>query len=306
MTPDESTNLPRYQHPRLTAADERAILDDYRSAVPRALICRRHGIANATLTNVLNRNAEPRRRLIHHPYCTSVDPIREEVCASFCRGEHPKDIAARIQISLSSLYRILRQAQIDPFQIPPNRTRPFSPAGGKLKRLTVIIPAFPEEIDRSAFGHYLSGLVDGEGYFHIGWQKPRRKRRYFVAALKIGLRADDRAILELIQSFLGCGNIHSFSRSGNRGDVAVFDVGAVGDLAEIVIPHFDRYPLRAKKRHNYLLWREAVLLLHANHIRGGRFSSCKNPPKYNPEEVQRFDELIAQIKALRPYCREDS
>lgn len=63
----------------------------------------------------------------------------------------------------------------------------------------------------------------------------------------IGLHKKDRAILEQIKTFLGVGNIY------NQGSNAVqFRVQSIKEL-EMVINHFDKYPLMTKKRIDYEL-----------------------------------------------------
>ena len=50
------------------------------------------------------------------------------------------------------------------------------------------IPPFPADIDRNAFGHWFSGLTDGEGCFYaktVGIHSPE-------VGYVLALRADDR------------------------------------------------------------------------------------------------------------------
>src|SRR5271166_4959100 len=67
-----------------------------------------------------------------------------------------------------------------------------------------IIAPFPPDIDRFRFGDYVSGFVDGEGSFTLGWHK---KQRTGMVAFVVQQRQDDSPILRLIQSFFGCGAI---------------------------------------------------------------------------------------------------
>ena len=63
----------------------------------------------------------------------------------------------------------------------------------------------------------------------------------------IGLNKKDRLILEHIKAFLGTGNIY------NQGSEAVqLRVQSIKEL-EMVITHFDKYPLISKKRVDYEL-----------------------------------------------------
>ncbi len=57
-----------------------------------------------------------------------------------------------------------------------------------------------EPVSRDAIGHFLAGILDGEGSF--GFKKSRdRLQPYFAAAMK------DRKIIELMQEFLQHGNV---------------------------------------------------------------------------------------------------
>lgn len=118
------------------------------------------------------------------------------------------------------------------------------------------------EVD-DAFGNWLMGFVDGEGNFQY-----REDRKDVV--FRINLREDDKAILEEIRNRLGVGRLHyrDLSDKSNRAEKYrngkdrnqwEFKVSALVDLVEVVIPVFDKYGLRAKKRNQYLTWREEVL-----------------------------------------------
>jgi hypothetical protein len=73
---------------------------------------------------------------------------------------------------------------------------------------------------------------------------------------QIGLHIDDLNVLRAIQSKLGCGNI---SVNGDRCNYYVSDIYS---LYHIILPLFDHFILNSSKRHIYLIWRDAVILLH--------------------------------------------
>src|SRR5262245_50053499 len=133
------------------------------------------------------------------------------------------------------------------------------------RRSTQPILPFPADRDREAFANYVTGFVDGEGsytlyYTHTG------TRATPDALFSIGLRADDHAILRLIQSFFGCGVIyfaHSERQRGNDKPKVTFRINRLADLSRIIIPHFIRYPLLAKKGRDFLIWKQAVELMSA-------------------------------------------
>lgn len=121
---------------------------------------------------------------------------------------------------------------------------------------------------------WVSGFTDGEGCFGIyayrrGSQANGSPRRPQVSAeFSIQLREDDRAVLEALKAFFGCGRISENSRekarregAPNAHDEVSFKVRDIESLVSRVIPHFDAFPLRSKKARDYGAWREGVMLL---------------------------------------------
>lgn len=170
------------------------------------------------------------------------------------------------------------------------------------------IPSFPADIDRTAFGHWLSGFVDGEGCFRLVSQSyPNRISPTFKASFTICLRDDDQTVLGLIRSFLGCGQIYlSAPPSGltrNSKPRASFTVSPLPHHMEIIIPHFRRFPLLAKKSRDFEVWVRGVELIHRVSLRprvslGGKGGSL---PKWLAEERAEFLGLIATLTHLREY-----
>ena len=104
------------------------------------------------------------------------------------------------------------------------------------------------------FGNWLAGFTDGEGNFSA--------TDNHSACFRINLREDDKPILEEIKEQLGCGRIFFLDKSrynSNQRDQYQFTVSSLYDLIHIIIPFFDLFDLRAKKKSDYLRWREKVL-----------------------------------------------
>lgn len=109
--------------------------------------------------------------------------------------------------------------------------------------------------------NYIIGFIDGEGCFSVSVSRHSTlKRRLEIrSAFEIELRADDREILERIRETIGCGNIYHLAyQRYNWYPHVKLKVSRIGDLAKIVIPFIDRYPLQAKKAEVFKLFREAV------------------------------------------------
>lgn len=154
-----------------------------------------------------------------------------------------------------------------------------------------------------AFGFWLSGFVDGEGYFILKRHAERSAadgiRR--DASFGIDLRLDDLVVLEKIQLFLGCGKISIRQRNGANPQ-ASYQVKSTADLFNKIIPFFNQYPLVAKKSRDFKLWKKGVSVL--NHVRskmvrrklgGGTLS------KWDAEERSLFDQFHHQLRCIRQY-----
>lgn len=107
------------------------------------------------------------------------------------------------------------------------------------------------------FGDWFAGFVDGEGCFLVYGgtaAKPEHSCR-----LVIEVRADERAVLEEIQSRLGIGKIQSLPkrRTPTSAPLLRWYVSSKSDCA-LLVTILDRFPLRAKKRADYEVWRRAV------------------------------------------------
>jgi hypothetical protein len=72
-----------------------------------------------------------------------------------------------------------------------------------------------------------------------------------VPAFAIELKDIDISILYKIKSYFGVGKIQIIK---NRGH-AVYVVNFIKDLCNVIIPHFEKYPLLTVKRINFLLFK---------------------------------------------------
>jgi hypothetical protein len=66
-------------------------------------------------------------------------------------------------------------------------------------------------------------------------------------------------MLEMIRKTLGVGNIYFSEEKLSKFPQSDFRVGHREDLSHVIIPFFDRYPLRSKKARDFQVWREIVL-----------------------------------------------
>lgn len=183
------------------------------------------------------------------------------------------------------------------------------------------IPPFPPEIDRQYFAPWFSGFCDGEATFVLG--RSRRTRQpgsyQYTAFFSITLRADDRDILQRVQSFLDCGMIYHRANSHdkvarkilNAHPGAQFSVYRTADIRGRLVPHFHAYPLLAKKARDFSIWERGVEVLHrvAQRKRHGRTGPTGRTgpggagcfPMWQDADIKEFMALRAALKAQRFY-----
>ena len=66
----------------------------------------------------------------------------------------------------------------------------------------------------------------------------------------------DRALMEKIQEFFG--GIGYISKANNNLAVE-FRVSTLNDIANVIIPHFDKYPLLTKKNRQIIFYLKKLL-----------------------------------------------
>src|SRR6186997_1508274 len=102
---------------------------------------------------------------------------------------------------------------------------------------------------REFLSAYISGYVDGEGCFTVSIS-PRAKLAVgweVRPSLSVSQNGDRAEVLQLIQSYLGCGSIRP-----DRSDKTLkWETRRLGDLLVHVIPHFERFPLLSGKRFDF-------------------------------------------------------
>lgn len=170
------------------------------------------------------------------------------------------------------------------------------------RKSTDHIPPFPDSIDRDYFGAWLSGFVDGEGCFYLHYCTANKQHQ---AGFAIQLRADDQQVLQLIRSYLQSGRFfHRLSQSEHQKPRIGYIISDIEALHNVVVPHFIKYPLFAKKTRDFSIWRQGVELAYRVHKRpmkrpptnrGGSF------PKWGEDDHEQFCALIADLKQQRRY-----
>jgi hypothetical protein len=110
----------------------------------------------------------------------------------------------------------------------------------------------------ASLGSFLSGFALGEGSFMLVCRKRDSQARSFRISAAFNVSQHDREPLDLFREVLGCGTLR---QAGNGG--WYWEVNRLPDLADRIVPFFDRFPIVGTKAEDFRLWKEAVVLLRA-------------------------------------------
>jgi hypothetical protein len=129
-------------------------------------------------------------------------------------------------------------------------------APSKQLRFYSILTANKTQIQLTINPWFLTGFSDGEACFMINIYKSHKHEAGWGAraTFQIGLHKKDLPILNNIKDYLGVGNITI------KANGCVFYVQAIKDL-DVILNHFDKYPLITKKHADYLLFKMAINLI---------------------------------------------
>ena len=112
-------------------------------------------------------------------------------------------------------------------------------------------------------GSYIAGFVDGEGSFHIAFQKrPDLKFGWqAIPEFHVSQNFTSRKVLEEIRDVLQCGYVKANDAAGKRDRSLVYVVRDRNDLLQKVLPFFDRYRLRTEKRKDFDTFKKVVQMM---------------------------------------------
>ena len=173
--------------------------------------------------------------------------------------------------------RLLPEASVDAVVTDP----PYALPGGFMGKSW---DAFGGRED-AGFAYWLAGLIDGEGHFAI----KRHSRGTHAPYFQLKMRRDERGTLEIIKRTLGVGTLRDTPAEPHPQSVYLIQDKAG---CQRLIDLLDKYPLRAKKRLDYQIWREAVCEW-TDRPRGNRW--------HGPVDDTRMAELRTQIMEVRHY-----
>lgn len=102
---------------------------------------------------------------------------------------------------------------------------------------------------------WVTGITDSEGNFSINYNS---KSKTVSASFKVTQKDHSLIVLSDLKSFFNGGNIYIDNRKFNAYK---YTVSKTSDLVNIIIPHFDKYPLVGSKHLDFLDFKRALLLL---------------------------------------------
>ena len=106
--------------------------------------------------------------------------------------------------------------------------------------------------------HWIVGFTDGEGCFHVGIaHHPEMTLGVQVLPeLSIVQHMRDVQVLHALKAFFGCGVVRT-----NHGDRMCWRVRKLEHLNQIIIPFFEKHPLKTRKQQDFLVFRDVVALM---------------------------------------------
>ena len=107
--------------------------------------------------------------------------------------------------------------------------------------------------------HYVAGFTAADGSFSVIKPSSIGKWPNYDAFYRIHQNTRDRVSLETMCDIIGCGKVYNL-----KDGMCNLAVRNKNQLADIVIPFFDTYPLNAKKHLYFLQFKKAVCILRKN------------------------------------------
>jgi hypothetical protein len=110
---------------------------------------------------------------------------------------------------------------------------------------------------------FITGFTDAEGSFMISiTQNEKSKLKWrVIPSFAIHIHNKDISLLNQIQKFLGVGNVRK-----NSNTTALFRVDNFKEI-QVIINHFDRFPLLSVKASDYILFKECYnLIMQKQHL----------------------------------------
>ena len=113
--------------------------------------------------------------------------------------------------------------------------------------------------ERPSIG-WVVGFVDGEGCFYVGINRNSTMRLGWqvLPEFRVVQHKRNEHVLWQLKRFFGCGQI-----TVNHGDRMELRIRGLENLSQVVVPFFERCPLRTSKQRDFELFAEIIRLMRA-------------------------------------------
>ena len=105
---------------------------------------------------------------------------------------------------------------------------------------------------------WIVGFTDGEGCFHIGMARHPEMTLgvQVLPEFVIVQHRRDVQVLHAIKTFFACGIVRT-----NHGDRMCYRVRKLENLSTVIVPFFEKHPLKTRKQQDFLLFRDVVRMM---------------------------------------------
>ena len=117
------------------------------------------------------------------------------------------------------------------------------------------VQSHPEKLE----AQWVVGFVDGEGCFDVAINPhPQMTARFQVLPeFTVVQHRRDVQLLFALKKFFGCGVVRR-----NREERMAFRVRRLDHLSRVIVPFFEKHPLKSKKRMDFLKFRDILLKMN--------------------------------------------
>ena len=113
---------------------------------------------------------------------------------------------------------------------------------------------------------YIEGLTEGEGCFYINVRTTDKRYQRAKTGIEthfyIKLREDELPLLKEIKNYFGCGEVYfQKEKRENHSACYRFEINSQKDIHNMLIPFFDKHPLKSEKKKNYSIFRRIAMMV---------------------------------------------
>ena len=105
---------------------------------------------------------------------------------------------------------------------------------------------------------WVVGFVDGEGCFFVGINRHSEMTSGFqvLPEFTVVQHQRDIQLLHALKQFFGCGVVRK-----NHAERMAYRVRGLDHLKDVIVPFFDKHPLKSKKRIDFIKFRKVLQLM---------------------------------------------